>query len=203
MSTHQTFRFRSQVEIEKIWSSRIAKHSPVTSEAKVLFMGAVRVEIQEPSQPSRLVGPGTRVGPVGPRGIFTFNELPVLSKSCRRTWSKWTICVVEGTVSSDLISRCLKAKWINPVTNPNPRFISHATLLSWKFTTNYNHWIIWAFLDRKYLAPKTSFIQSLNCYYPTHFIFMNVATAHLEILAYAKYISRSWKQNLCNSDPGK
>jgi hypothetical protein len=30
---------------------------------------AVQVGVQEPSQPSRLVGPGRGVGPVGPRGI--------------------------------------------------------------------------------------------------------------------------------------
>jgi hypothetical protein len=31
---------------------------------------AVRVGVQEPSQPSRLVGLGRRVGPVGPRGTL-------------------------------------------------------------------------------------------------------------------------------------
>jgi hypothetical protein len=30
---------------------------------------AARVEVQESSQPSRLVGPGRRVGPVDPRGV--------------------------------------------------------------------------------------------------------------------------------------
>jgi hypothetical protein len=30
---------------------------------------AVRVGVQEPSPPSRLVAPGRRIGPVGPRGI--------------------------------------------------------------------------------------------------------------------------------------
>jgi hypothetical protein len=37
-----------------------------------------QVGVQEPSQPIHLVGPGRRVGPVGPTG--TLKELPVLSK---------------------------------------------------------------------------------------------------------------------------
>jgi hypothetical protein len=40
---------------------------------------AVQVGVQEPSQPSHLVGPGRRVGQLVPEG---FKELPVLSKSC-------------------------------------------------------------------------------------------------------------------------
>jgi hypothetical protein len=35
----------------------------------------------KPSQPSRLVGPRTTAGPVGPRGTLRSKELPVPSKS--------------------------------------------------------------------------------------------------------------------------